>query len=217
MYISGVWCGRVTFTTVPLIDAKSRIKNHLHGIKTQVPSVVVIQDCMCTLISNGIHEQVATVPFLAMTRDFILQHLIVCGVLIRLVSGYTRLPKSKGEHTSLSSAQLGLLCHQFSHMPSWHDAEVQGLYCTLFVCLCESCIVQRVTLWPCICDINAYMFYLYDCWGSHSSVCDERCVQGCVWSHPRRLCSSWLYASGSIIDGNYSYFRMRPVKWTTKK
>lgn len=53
----------VALTTVPLIDAKSQIKNHLHGIKTQVRSVVVIQGCMCTLISSGIHEQVATVSF----------------------------------------------------------------------------------------------------------------------------------------------------------
>jgi len=31
-----------TLTTVPLFDAKSQIKNHLHGIKIQGHSVVVI-------------------------------------------------------------------------------------------------------------------------------------------------------------------------------
>jgi hypothetical protein len=90
LHISGVCCDRVTLTTVPLIDAKSQIKNHLHGIKTQIHSIVVIQGCMCTLISNGIREQVATVSFLAVTRDFILQHLVVCGVPI-LFSSYRRL------------------------------------------------------------------------------------------------------------------------------
>jgi hypothetical protein len=50
----------LTLTTVSLIDAKSDIKNHLHGIKAQVHNAVVIQGCMCTLVSHGIHEQVAS-------------------------------------------------------------------------------------------------------------------------------------------------------------
>jgi hypothetical protein len=94
--------------TVPLIDAKSQIKNHLHGIKTQVHGAILSLGCNLYIYQKW-HIRARSHGFiLGQGKRF---YSTACTLAVGSPSSYSvviedSFPKIKGEHTSLSSAEV---------------------------------------------------------------------------------------------------------------